>query len=229
MHDPRQGNPYLNGREEWLERYGSYITRAAQWRLAAFACLLLAAGSVAANIIMAAQYKVVPYLVEVDKLGKAQAVQRAGEARPAPQALVQAELAEMIRNWRTVTADLDLQKTMVERLAFCTAGAAKGQIRQWYETNNPYARAREGKLVQVAVGGLPLPVSQDSWRVEWTETVRNQAGAVLAPPQTFEATLTVRIEPPTSEAQIIRNPGGVYVTAIAYSRVLADSPLEPLN
>ena len=30
------GNPYLNGREEWLERYGSYISRAAQWRMAAF-------------------------------------------------------------------------------------------------------------------------------------------------------------------------------------------------
>ena len=24
-------NPYLNARQEWLERYGGYISRAAQW------------------------------------------------------------------------------------------------------------------------------------------------------------------------------------------------------
>ena len=30
------GNPYLDGRQEWLERYGSYISRAAQWRMVAF-------------------------------------------------------------------------------------------------------------------------------------------------------------------------------------------------
>ncbi|CAK7032744.1 MAG: hypothetical protein DESF_01377 [Desulfovibrio sp.] len=45
------GNPYLNGREEWLERYGSYISRAAQWRMAAFLCLLLTAISISGNVI----------------------------------------------------------------------------------------------------------------------------------------------------------------------------------
>ena len=35
------GSPYLDGREEWLERYGSYINRAAQWRMVAFLCLLI--------------------------------------------------------------------------------------------------------------------------------------------------------------------------------------------
>ena len=39
---PGGGNPYLNGREEWLERYGSYISRAAQWRMVAFFCLIQA-------------------------------------------------------------------------------------------------------------------------------------------------------------------------------------------
>ncbi len=219
-------NPYLNGRQEWLERYGGYITRAAQWRMVALICLLLTAGSIAANIVMASQYKVVPYIVEVDKLGKAVAVARADVTEAVPRRLVQAELAEVIRNWRTVTPDLDLQKRMVERLAYFMAGAAKGQLREWYDANNPFSRAREGKLVQVAVKGLPLPVSQDSWRVEWTESVRNQAGALLAPPQSFEATLTVRLQAPENDAQVIRNPGGVYVTNISFSRVLAEGNNE---
>lgn len=213
-------NPYLNGREEWLERYGNYIKRAAQWRLMAVLCLLLAAGSVAANVIMAAQYKVVPYIVEVDRIGQAAAVSRADLASPAPKRLIQAELANVIMNWRTVTADLDLQKKMVERLSFFMAGSAKGQMRQWYATNNPFDRAKEGKLVQVSIKGLPLPVSQDSWRVEWTETVRGHTGAVLVDPQTFEATLTVQLQPPATDAQVMQNPGGIAITGLSFSRVL---------
>lgn len=214
-------NPYLNGREEWLERYGNYIKRAAQWRLMAVFCLLLAAGSVAANVIMAAQYKVVPYIVEVDRIGQAAAVSRADLASPAPKRLIQAELANVIMNWRTVTADLDLQKKMVERLSFFMAGSAKGQMRQWYAANNPFDRAKEGKLVQVSIKGLPLPVSQDSWRVEWTETVRGHTGAVIVDPQTFEATLTVQLRPPATDAQVMQNPGGIAITGLSFSRVLS--------
>ena len=64
------GNPYLNARVEWLERYGSYISRAAQWRSVAFITLIIAVMSLACNVIQANQVKTVPYIIEVDKLGK---------------------------------------------------------------------------------------------------------------------------------------------------------------
>lgn len=80
---PTEGhNPYLNARQEWLERYGSYINRAAQWRLTAFIALLLLGGSIMGNVIQANQVKAIPYIIEVDKLGKA-AVTTA-RTRPAP-------------------------------------------------------------------------------------------------------------------------------------------------
>ncbi|MFW5837079.1 MAG: VirB8/TrbF family protein [Desulfovibrionaceae bacterium] len=214
------GNPYLNGREEWLERYGGYITRAAQWRMAAFAGLALTAGAVAACIVMASQYKVVPYLVAVDKLGRAVAVERADVAAPAPKRLVQAELAGVVVNWRTVTADKDLQNRMIEQLSSFLTGAAKGQMRHWFEEHNPFDRARRGQLVQVEVTSLPLAVSKHSWWVEWTETVRNHAGAVIEPPQKYAATLTIEIKPPETDAQVVQNPGGVYVTDLSFSKLL---------
>ena len=74
------GNPYLNGREEWLERYGSYISRAAQWRAVAFFCLLLTGISITGNVMQASQVKTVPYIIEVDKLGKSAVVARADRA-----------------------------------------------------------------------------------------------------------------------------------------------------
>ena len=84
------GNPYLNGREEWLERYGSYISRAAQWRMVAFFCLILIGISITGNVIQANQTKTIPYIIEVDALGKAAVVARADTASRTPQRLIQA-------------------------------------------------------------------------------------------------------------------------------------------
>ena len=70
-------NPYLSARREWNERYGDYIARARNWRSAAFAALAISAVLALGVVWEAAQSKVVPYVVEVDKLGDAIAVARA--------------------------------------------------------------------------------------------------------------------------------------------------------
>ena len=90
------GSPYLNGREEWLERYGSYISRAAQWRMTAFLCLMIATVSITGNVIQASQVKTVPYIIEVDALGKAAVVARADRASATPKRLIQAEIAKCV-------------------------------------------------------------------------------------------------------------------------------------
>lgn len=220
------GNPYLSGREEWLERYGSYISRAAQWRMAAFLCLLLTGISITGNVIQARQVKTVPYIVEVDKLDKSSVVTRADRASVAPQRLIQAEIAACISDWRTVTADVELQQKMIERLSYFTAGSAKGVLREWYEANNPYEIAKTGRLVHVEIRSLPLPVSSDSYRVEWLETVRSHAG-VLLDSHTYEATVTIQVNPPTEDAVLLRNPGGVYITSLSAGKVVgAQAPAK---
>ena len=213
-------NPYLNAREEWLERYGSYISRAAQWRSAAFVTLAVALLSLTCNVIQATQVKTVPYIVEVDKLGKSIVVNRADKASATPLRLIQAEIAGCIQQWRTVTADIELQQQMIQRLSFFFAGSAKGVLKEWYANNNPYEIAKAGRLVHVEIKSLPLRVSENSYRVEWLETIRSHAGATLDSSM-YEATVTIQITPPASEAVLIHNPGGVYITQLSASRILA--------
>ena len=213
------GSPYLNGREEWLERYGSYISRAAQWRMAAFLCLMITVVSITGNVIQANQVKTVPYIIEVDALGKTGVIARADTASATPKRLIQAEIAKCISDWRTVTADVELQQKMIERLSFFMAGSAKGVLRQWYEASNPYEIAKTGKLVHVEIKGLPLPVSSDSYRVEWVETVRSHAGVMLDS-HSYEATVSIQLNPPTVDAVLLRNPGGVYITALSAGKVV---------
>ena len=220
MKDSDFDNPYLQARAEFFDSVGYPVKAAAQWRLAAFICLALLTLSLAGNVIQASREKVVPYVVAVDKLGAALAVKRADVASPTPVTVIQAELANLVTNWRTVTADLDLQARMVDRLSGFTRGSAKGVLTEWFEKNNPVGRARSGRLVSVNIKGVPLPVSQNSWRIEWQETVRNHVGVTVESTQ-YEATMTVQIQPPKTDAEILRNPGGVYITELSFGTVLA--------
>lgn len=216
-------NPYFQARDQFFDSVGYPVKAAYQWRLAAFVSFFLLALSLTGNVIQASREKVVPYVVAVDSLGAALAVKRADTASPTPIAVVQAELANLIINWRTVTADLDLQARMVDRLSGFTRGAAKGVLTEWFEKNNPVGRAKSGRLVSVNIKGVPLPVSQNSWRIEWQETTRNHVGVTVESNQ-YEATMTVMIQPPRTDAENLRNPGGVYITELSFGTILSKSP-----
>jgi type IV secretion system protein VirB5 len=200
--------------------FGSHVHQAYIWRIVCLICLSILSISVYGNVFQAKQNKIIPYVVEIDKLGQASAVRRADIAPPTPQRLIQSELAGIIVNWRTVTADIDLQRRMVDRLGHFVSGAAQGFMTEWFEQNNPYRIAKDNKLIQVSVKGLPLPVSANSWRVEWTETIRNHAGAFLSA-VTYEATMMTAIQPPSTDAEIMENPGGIWVVELTYGKVLA--------
>ena len=208
----KQGNnPYLNAREEWLERYGSYMTRAANWRAVAFVALFTTLLSLCGNIIQASQVKTVPYIIEVA---------RADRASAPPLRLVQAAIAMSINDWRTVTADVELQKQMISRASYFFTGAAKGILKEWYSHNSPYEIAKSGKLVHVEIKSLPLPISSDTYRIEWIETVRTHTGVTVSTTP-YEASVTVMIVPPASEEVLLRNPGGVQITDISANRIFS--------
>lgn len=216
----RKGDPqYLNAREEWMERYGSYIERARQWRLVALLSLIVAVVSVSGNVVQLNQSKIVRYFVVVDELGKTVADKIRGHGHATPERVIQAVVAQAIVDWRTVTVDMELQKRMIENLTLHTAGAARGMLKQWYEKNSPYEVAKTGRLVNVEVKGVPLPVSKGSYRVEWWEIVRNLQGAELAR-ENYEAIATVALVPPEREEVVLANPGGVYIINLSTAKII---------
>ncbi len=211
------GNPYLNAREEWLERYGSYISRAKQWRITALTSLIIVIFSFVAIIMLINQKKVVPYVVLMDDLGNAVPAGRIETLKEIPQKIIQSVIADVIENWRTVTVDTILQKKMIKNLTVHVIGTAKGMLQEWYQVNSPYEIAKSGRLVNVNVTGLPLPVSNNSYRVEWVEIVRSHKGKELDR-KSFEAIVTVEKIPPISEEVILVNPAGIYITNISVTK-----------
>ena len=62
-------NPYLAARQEWSERYGSYVKAASAWRIVGILGLSMAVIGFGYAMYLSTQVKLVPYIVEVDKLG----------------------------------------------------------------------------------------------------------------------------------------------------------------
>ncbi len=207
---------YLAARREWNERYGSYIAQAHGWRLTALASLGVAFVAVAGVVWIGAQNRIVPYIVQTDRLGDAIAVARADVATPADPRLIRAQLARWVEDVRSVYIDVAAQKRLVmEAYAMVDRNGPGAQaLTDWFSRNDPFRRAQDD-TVAVAVESV-LPLSPSTWRLEWREDRHSRQGA-LDSSQHWQATVTISISPPTQEAAILANPTGLYVESFNWS------------
>ena len=208
---------YLAARREWNERYGDYIAQARAWRLTALAALGVAIVAVAGVVWIGAQNRIVPYVVQTDRLGDAVAVRHADIAAPADPRLIRAQLARWVNDVRTVYTDVAAEKHIInEAYAMVDRNAAGArELNDWFSHHDPFQRAQD-YTVGVAVESV-LPLSGHTWRVEWREDRRTRQGT-LESSQPWEATITIGISPPTDDATILINPVGLYVESFDWSQ-----------
>ena len=109
-------NPYLDGRREWNERYGSYIKQVNTWKIITFISLLTTLASVAGLTYIGSKNKLVPYVVEVDKVGSIRAVNYAQQSNIDNKRVIKYSLAEFIQNFKTIYGDAKIQKDMIFKI-----------------------------------------------------------------------------------------------------------------
>jgi type IV secretion system protein VirB5 len=208
----------MAARAEWNERYGSYIAQAHVWRLTALSSLAVAFVAVAGVVWIGAQTRVVPYVVQTDKLGDALAISRADIAAPADPRLIRAGLARWIADVRTVYLDVAAERAVVtDAYAMVNRnGPAAQQLNDWFSHHDPFKRAQT-EMVGVSVESV-LPISGSTWRVEWREDTRARDGGMANPPAHWQATVTISISPPANDATILVNPVGLYVDSFDWAQ-----------
>ncbi|HEY6925243.1 MAG TPA: VirB8/TrbF family protein [Steroidobacteraceae bacterium] len=216
---PTQLNPYVEARREWNERYSDYIKQAHHWRIIAIICAIAAVIAVGGVAYIGAQSKVVPYVVEVDKLGEAAAVTRADRTTTVDPRVIKAYLARFVADWRAVTIDIHAEKSAIDRVyAMLPKGSlALDKLNAYFKAHNPFSlAAKQG--VDVAVTNL-LPLSEKTWQLEWREVTRDSRGEVIGNIR-MKASVIVGITAPGDERLILINPLGVYITDINWSQQL---------
>jgi len=106
--------------------------------------------------------------------------------------------------------------TRMMRNAALSAAAAHSRTRGHARNNDPFAEV--GK-VQVAVDvSSVIRASKNSFRIAWTER-RYQDGSLIETSR-WSAILTVTHVPPRTPDALRRNPLGVFVSAISWSKEL---------
>ena len=213
--DAALDSPYLSARREWNERYGDYIAHARNWRWAAFGALAVSLVLAVGVAWQAAQSKVVPYVVEVDKLGDAVAVARADRAAPTDLRVITAQLAAWIVDVRSVSSDPLAQKSALARSYALTAATATIFLNDYYRQHSPFGQPR---TVAVSVDAV-LPISKQTYQIQWSEDARDLQGRELATTH-WIASVTVAFDPPTDERGILSNPLGLYITGISWTQRL---------
>jgi len=213
---PQPETPYQKAAQVWDERIGSARVQARNWRFMAFGSLMLTAGFAAALVWQSARGTVVPWVVQVDRLGQAQAIAPAvADYRPTdPQ--IAWHLARFIEQVRSIPADpIIVRQNWLRSYEFTTDRGALA-LNDYARSNDPFTRVGKQQIA-IDVSSV-IRASPDSFRVAWTER-RYQDGS-LAETSRWTAILTVVMQPPRDADRLRANPLGIYVNAINWSREL---------
>lgn len=213
---PLPETPYQRAAQVWDDRIGSARVQAKNWRFMAFGSLALSAGLSVALVWQSTSGSIVPWVVQVDKLGQAQAVAPAvADYRPTdPQ--IAFHLARFIEQVRAIPADAIIVRQNWLRAYEFTTQAGALALNDYARANDPFTKVGKQQIA-VEVSSV-IRASPDSFRVAWIER-RYQDGS-LASTERWSAILTVVVQVPRDPEKLRANPLGSYVNAINWSKEL---------
>jgi type IV secretion system protein VirB5 len=214
---PEPETPYQRAGQAWDERIGSARVQARNWRLMALGSLGLALAATGGLIWQGARAGITPWIVQVDPAGRVEAVAPAEAGYRPTDPEVAWQLAQFIEDVRGVPAD----PVVLRRQWLRAYGFARGEgalaLNAYARDGDPFARVGRDQ-VSVDVASV-VRASPQSFRVEWTE--RHFSGGAPGAVDRWTAILTVALEPPRDPDALRRNPLGVFVTNLSWTKELA--------
>ncbi|MCP3463342.1 conjugal transfer protein TrbF [Bradyrhizobium sp. CCGUVB23] len=213
---PAPVTPYQRAAQVWDERIGSARVQAKNWRLMAFGCLFLSAGFAAALVWDSARGTVTPWVVEVDRLGEVKAVAPADSSYQPGDPQIAFHLARFIEHVRGLPMDaIVLRQDWLRAYDFTTDRGAAA-LNDYARNNDPFAKVGKTQ-VAIEVSSV-IRASPESFRLAWIE--RRYENGQIAATERWSAILTIVLEPPRDVDRLRKNPLGIYVNAINWSKEL---------
>lgn len=213
---PEPETPYQRASQVWDERIGSARVQARSWRYAFFGALGLSGALTGALIWQNARGTIVPWVVEVDRLGEARSVApaEAGFSPSDPQ--IAFHLARFIEHVRALPDDPVVVRTNWLRAYDFVSDRGALALNDHARGNDPFAMiGREQVAVDVT---SVIRASPQSFRVAWTE--RRYRDGALAETSRWTAILGVAVQPPRTPDALSKNPLGILVTSLNWSKEL---------
>jgi len=213
---PEPVTPYQKAAQIWDDRIGSARVQARNWRLMAFGSLLLSAGLGAGLLRQSARGTVTPWVVQVDRLGQAQVVAPATSGYTPTDPQIAWYLAQFVKDVRSLSSDpVVVRQNWLRAYDFTiTSGAAA--LNDDARLNDPFSRIGH-EQVEVGIASV-IRASPGSFRVAWTE--RHYRDGAFAGTERWTAIVSVVLRTPRDADHLRRNPLGIFVSAINWSKEL---------
>ena len=190
--------------------------QAKNWRFAFFGVLALSGGLAGGLVWQSARGTITPWVVQVDKLGQAQAVSPATADYQPTDPQIAWHLARFVQEVRSIPADpVVLRQDWLDAYNYVTDKGALA-LNDYARTSDPFSKVGKTQ-VAVEVSSV-IRASANSFRVAWTE--RRYVDDALAATERWSAILTIVVQPPTDADRLKKNPLGVYVHALNWSKEL---------
>ena len=212
-------NPYLRGKRIWRDYIAAPIASRNLWLVVALLSLVTSLASIAGIIYIGSQSKFIPYVIEVDKLGRSQYMgtipQYDSFRNPK---IINVMLNDFISDFRTVSSDREIEAKFLARLysKLKNNSQAHAKVGLYFtennEKNNPFIRSQV-QTVQVIINSI-LATTKNTYAVEWKEVTRESGTGKIIDESRYKSYVTIEfIDTQMANFDIlINNPLGLYVT-----------------
>lgn len=224
-------NHVIAARHEFANAFGDLARGKRNWQVVAFALLGLLAAMTAAYIRLASSARLVPYVVQVDRLGQVLGAGLADPLARPDQRLITSQLAQFVRNIRTVLpAEAAVAQAELLRRSYTVLGPeAAAFLNDYFSRPGNDPRLLGARLTrQVEVTSILRVPNSDTWKLRWSEDERPLQAGTLPRTAGWEGYITVKLVPPASADAVEDNPLGLYITSITWTEIArtpADVPL----
>lgn len=216
--NPEALTPYQAAQQHWDERIGSARVQARNWRLMALGSSALAFMTTVGLIGFTMRSTITPYIVEVDGQGSVRSVARVADTYQPTDAQVAHQLERFIRDVRSVPLDpVVLRDNWLEAYDFTTQRGAV-TLNEFARANDPFKNVGQSSISVEVIS--VVRASPTSFQVRWVEHRYTNGSPSAA--EHWTAILTILMSPPRDEAKLRKNPLGVYIDALSWTRELGD-------
>lgn len=213
---PEPSTPYQAAGQVWDERIGSARVQARNWQRMAACSSLLSVVLVGSLVWQSTRSKITPYIVEIDTQGEVKGVGPVTDHYQPSDAQIAHALERFIRDVRSIPIDpIVLRENWLEAYDFTTQRGAMS-LNEFARANDPFAYVGQTSIA-IEVTSV-VRASENSFQVRWIE--RKYANGAASVTERWTAIVTVVMTPPRDEIRLRKNPLGLYVDGLNWTREL---------
>lgn len=215
-------DPYIQKRKEYDEITHNINASKRNWQVLCYVEAVALILSIGCNYYTVSKAHVIPYIVQVDDLGRAIATTEGKEASVSDEKFIKAFVYQYIDNARSVVSDPDsLTKNIAQVYNESIKSVQANFLDGFYKENDPFVYAQK-KGTRHIEPIIFLKEGENTYSVEWREIERDYENQVLADTH-YKALISIIQIPYTNEDKYKENPlnpFGFYVTSLSWSKLM---------